>query len=779
MIKSTMTATVTQEERLLLIDLQRLLHCMQHNESPPDQSWEALLLRAQLAQDLWQSVAQLESVRFNNQLHAQLAQQVDRACRRAHEIADLQRQDSPPDLVERIFFRSTTITPQLEDIEDEVDDEMSLEGDDDSEPEHADNNNNNDNNEEPEAKQSQSGTYKTASMSTEQLQKEQREQMEEAVAQMAAQMKAATQNIHSTIQQQTGHLGEMEDVVEQNVQDVTKVVQNVKDHNVKTWKSSIGTWTLLLTLVGVFAFCLMTIFTIPKRPGACLFFCQDPTNKLLKKHEQMARRRVEPDEYGILYEGSEEEQREKERLDKFMQGSRTADSIKNKQKPKTKVKDPLDWRHALSEEVGINAEDEADGMDPFAGRKAVDTDPFAGRKAVDTDPFAGRKAVDTDPFAGRKAVDSDPFAGRKVVDTDPFAGRKAVDTDPFAGRKVVDTDPFAGRKVVDTDSLAGRKDIDTDPLSERKMVDTDPFVGKKDIDTDPLSERKVVDTDSFAGRKDIDTAPLSERNPIKEAEIDPGNGRKKEDPTLESVDEETIKNRWDSPEGARVEDYQDYQGHGSEKLKSVLDSTDQEEDTPEPLKQKVEDVADSLLASLSEMAKKKKDCELDSYGICIERGGGSEANAHARGSASSASKKPRGDELPDRLDPPNIETPKAWAKDVFARSASAEQKFSPRDVRFAAGHGDHKLLITYLDAKPEYVDRTDKNGWTALHLAIRAGQTPSVQFLLKYKADVNVMTNDGRAPLAMALELLGKNHRISQMLRREGAKVAERDHDEL
>jgi hypothetical protein len=683
--------TVTQEERLLLIDLQRLLHCMQHNEAPSDQSWESLLLRAQLAQDLWQSVAQLESVRFNNQLHAQLEQQVDRVCRRAHEIADFQRQDSPPDLVERIFFRST---PQLEHIEDEADE--SFEDDDDSEPEHADNDS------EPEAKQSQSGTYKTSSMSTEELQKAQREQMEEAVSEMAAQMKAATQNIHSTIRQQTGHLGDMEDVVEQNVQDVTKVVQNVQQHNANTWKSSIGTWTLLFSLVAVFVACLMAIFTIPKRADACLFFCTDSTDKLLKKHAELQRarrRHVEPEEYETMYKASEEEQREKEQLDKMMQGLKTTDSIKNK--PKSRVKDSLDWRQTLAEEEGKDDENAADDMDPFAGRKAVDTDPFAGRKAVDTDPFAGRKAVDTDPFAGRKAVDTDPFAGRKAVENDPFAGRKAMDTDPFAGRKVVDTDPFAGR------------------------------------------------------------------NPIKkEAEVDPGNGRKKEYPTLESVDEEDIKNRLDSPEGARVEDYQDYQGHESEKLKSPLDSTDQEEDKPEHSKQSFEDVADALLASLGEMAKKKKDCELDIYGECIESGGGSEANAQARGSASSARKKPRGNEEPR-------------SKDSFARSASAEQKFSPKDVRFAAGQGDHKQLLMYLDAKPEYIDRTDKKGWTALHLAIKHGQTTSVQFLLKYKADMNVMTSDGLAPLAMALERFGENHRISQMLRHEGAKLAERDHDEL
>jgi hypothetical protein len=649
--KSTM-ATVTQEERLLLIDLQRLLHCMHHNEDPPDQSWQSLLLRAQLAQDLWQSVAQLESVRFHNQLHAQLEQQVDRVCRRAHEIADLQRQNSPPDLVEQIFFRST---PQLEDIEDEVDE--SFEDDDDSELEHADSD------EEPQAKESQSGTYKASPMSTEELQKAQREQMEEAVSQMAAEMKAATQNIHSTIQKQTGNLGEMEDVVEQNVQDVTKVVQNVQQHNANTWKTSIGTWTLLFTLVGVFVSCLLTIFTIPKRADACLFFCIDPTDKLLKKHLQMAqRRRIDPEDYESMYGASEEEQREKERLDKMMQGlKKSADNIKNKP----------------PEEGG---RDEADDMDPFAGRKAVDTDPFAVRKAVDTDPFAGRKVVDTDPFAGRKAVDTDPFAGRKVVDTDPFAGRKAVDIDP-----------------------------------------------------------------------------PSERIPIKEAEIDPGNGRRKEDPTLESVDEETINNRWDSPVGARVEDYQDYQGHGSEKLKSVLDSTDQEEDKPPERPKQIEDVADALLASLSKMANKNKDCELNIHGECIESGGGSQANAQARGSDSSA----RGNQ------------------DSFARSASSESKFSPKDLRAAAGEGNQKQLITYLMAKPEYIDRKDRNGWTALHMAVKYGQTTSVQFLVKYKADVNALTNDGVAPLDMAVERFGENHRISQMLRHGGAKPAERDRDEL
>ena len=65
-------------------------------------------------------------------------------------------------------------------------------------------------------------------------------------------------------------MNELETVAEHNVHDVTKVDQNVRDHNVKTSRSNWATWTLIFTLVGIFCFTLVTIFTIPKSPHARL-----------------------------------------------------------------------------------------------------------------------------------------------------------------------------------------------------------------------------------------------------------------------------------------------------------------------------------------------------------------------------------------------------------------------------------------------------------------------------------------------------------------------------
>ncbi|KAH9966971.1 ankyrin repeat-containing domain protein, partial [Lactifluus volemus] len=61
----------------------------------------------------------------------------------------------------------------------------------------------------------------------------------------------------------------------------------------------------------------------------------------------------------------------------------------------------------------------------------------------------------------------------------------------------------------------------------------------------------------------------------------------------------------------------------------------------------------------------------------------------------------------------------------------------------SAGHLD---IVTYLLANGAEVDKLDDSGWTALHIAVSAGQEEVVRELVGAGADVNRKNDKGITP---------------------------------
>jgi hypothetical protein len=230
-----------------VIDLQGLLHAMEDNHEGTE---AALAFRVERCQSLWNQVAD-ELQRVDPERFQSLQQRVQKVCQGSSQLPSI------PPIIQRIFLDPSNNTPAME----------------------SETNNGNDrshgmdtNNDilepiEPPA------VRPKAVVNVSEIQKQQQEQMQEAVSQMASQLKRETARIHSTLQQQTDQLDEMEDLVTENATKVTDLTKNVQEHVSKGWRKTIGTWTLLLTVVGAFLFCLVTISMVPKREGTCLFFC--------------------------------------------------------------------------------------------------------------------------------------------------------------------------------------------------------------------------------------------------------------------------------------------------------------------------------------------------------------------------------------------------------------------------------------------------------------------------------------------------------------------------
>jgi Ankyrin repeats (many copies) len=113
-------------------------------------------------------------------------------------------------------------------------------------------------------------------------------------------------------------------------------------------------------------------------------------------------------------------------------------------------------------------------------------------------------------------------------------------------------------------------------------------------------------------------------------------------------------------------------------------------------------------------------------------------------------------------------TTSASAKADSAKKAQAtattSNNMSPLELRRAAAVGDESSVADCLSVHPEWVDEPDRNKWTSLHLAVRAGHLPVVRLLLKFGADVHAKTVSGESPLDMANKRLAANHPVTQLL---------------
>jgi hypothetical protein len=318
---SSPPSPVAKRQRLQsdLLELQRLLYIMQQPEpagaaamkgTAPNHQEAA---RADLARSLWGRVCAADLLqRRDPRLHAELERQVGAVCRRRQAAEEEERRRGPSaaasegrpgsddddDPVRRIFFgtgakksiramaaaETTTPSRQSATSPPAV---GGVDGEEIVSPPHPPR---------PSARTPPSAAGAAAAPNVRELQREQREQMEGAIRQMASQMKARTEKLHSALRGQTEVLLEdVRDAAEENVDGVTKVAGDVRERNRASWRRTVGTWTMLFTVVGVFVATLLTIVVVPKqRPGRsgnapCLFFCPSRTTTTTEEDEKFCR----------------------------------------------------------------------------------------------------------------------------------------------------------------------------------------------------------------------------------------------------------------------------------------------------------------------------------------------------------------------------------------------------------------------------------------------------------------------------------------------------------
>ena len=103
-----------------------------------------------------------------------------------------------------------------------------------------------------------------------------------------------------------------------------------------------------------------------------------------------------------------------------------------------------------------------------------------------------------------------------------------------------------------------------------------------------------------------------------------------------------------------------------------------------------------------------------------------------------------------------------------AGASSASEAVAATNLFHAAELGDLEALQQYLGQGGAVTNRHADNGQTALHYAAWGGNTNTLAWLIRQKADVNALDNDGKSPLDFAWMPRGEAAR--ELLLSTGAK---------
>lgn len=567
----------------------------------------------------------------------------------------------------------------------------------------------------------------------------------------------------------------MEDLATKNVDKVGTVADNVTEHNKKSWRSTLATWTILFAVLGSFLFCMMTIRMVPKQRNKCLFFC------------------------GIT---------QKEVCNPMDDGSIVC--VDKKGKPYVKAAAPVSRRE--SEEVEHDEEREVGDDGECAAPLATDSDDYDAQddESVPEEEETSADDVCREEGECKARYDDDPEPSDEqnedvVVDAERTVVMPQDEESPeqFEDDEQVEVSPTSDDDEAEVHATSHELDEDlqqTDAVSEEEHhANNELDDGKTAADNEAeqssggahmehveTKERDALDPEAEPDAVDMEVV---DSVPVKEPVSQPLGGNMQEEaqqerqPTVEEreasfkpAEISTLHERFDDMDEKHELTFREAQlaAHWGkdEALKEYLHLMPHyawEKD--ENGWQLMHEAAAGGHMEIMAMLLDEYNADINARAGLVNDGATPLFLAYTRGHDESSEVvrfiKDRG----GVNIAPGENTP---YKPASAHTPEELDQYNMKDFHLAAARGDDVRVAQYVEARPDLISAADDNGWIALHESVRYGHIIATRLLINAGSDVNARTghdNKGWTPLGLALERLGEENPVTQLLRQHEAEA--------
>ena len=594
----------------------------------------------------------------------------------------------------------------------------------------------------------------------------------------------------------------MEDLATKNVEKVSNVADHVTQHNKKSWRSTLATWTILFAVLGSFLFCMMTIRMVPKQRNKCLFFCQTQKevcnrmedgsivcvdtqgNPYIKKHAPVSRREAE-------------ERKEKQECDA---GDNDGECVAPLETDSNDEQDKSvqEAVHESKQESDVEKENTSDDVCNEDGecKAQYNDEPDVTDGETQTNDGEDNTEIKVDLS---KEEQEHRQALEQVVGATNADNASSLNV---ADATIGNNDPNENlpRQYQESEEV---QHVNHEHVEEDAVVDEGEESSGNTHDDLPALE----DHDSMATETMERSYNEPAEEPMQHAQETRNNGkwpyeehRQEPQPTLESpqsaVEKEahfkpaeiSAQYKYLSPTNHETNAEEKFDDDGNRIMDAKIDFTADDVrlqahfGNNEVLRrylylmphfaslgdingwQCIHEAANAGNIDTMELLLNDYNVDINARAGLVNDGATPLFLAYKRGYDDSSEVvryiKSRGGVSIG----PGEQAP---YKPKSEHTPEELEQYNMQDLHLAAARGDDIRVAQYLVARRDLVEAEDENGWRAIHEAVRYGHFITTQLLINAGADINALTanNDGWSPLALAIKRFGEDHPATRLLR--------------
>ena len=571
----------------------------------------------------------------------------------------------------------------------------------------------------------------------------------------------------------------MEDLATKNVEKVSKVADNVTDHNKKSWRNTLATWTIIFTVLGSFLFCMMTIRMVPKQRNKCLFFCGTPT-----RHEEVCNRMddgslVCVDRNGNPYvkKSAPKSKREQEEAT-GVQECEAGDNGECIATVETESNAPND--DSCTEEGECKAEYHEESKTPECAESDCQYGEHRQVNAEDNGQ-AMDHIVDTNQEYDESLQDIES-------EDDGRQPNEESKEEPVEYEQIEDSSTVAEVKEAlteDREEPVGTEDhktVRSNLASQEQsgMNENEPLVASgragEHVET---HESEMMDAQAIENKPSEEPMTQAEDHNAKSPTIDATHSPETSFKPAEIVSQylHTDESFGDHGQGIQA-GFTSADVHlaahlgQNDLLKRYLYRKPHYATTSDDNGwQLIHEAANEAKLETMVMLVDEYNVDINARTGLINDGatplylvyqkGYDDASQvvqyiKARGGVSIAP----GENLP--------------YKSLSEHSPEELERYTLHEFHLAAAKGDDIQVAQYIVARPDLVEKGDENGFRAIHEAVRHGRKVSTQLLINSGTDINARTGrykDGWSPLGLAMQFLDEDHPVARLLQSHNAEM--------